>query len=73
MSGVGGGKGLVGYIFLYAKDAKCLVMPLCLGPGGLGDQGTLDLLLVHFCSSLTSFWLVGEYFCSNRPGTKAGY
>ena len=28
-----GGKGLVGYMFSYAKGAKCLVMPLCLGPG----------------------------------------
>ena len=33
----GGGKGLVGYMFLYAKGAKCLVMALCLGPLGAID------------------------------------
>ena len=31
-----GAKGLVGYMFLYAKGAKCLVMALCLGPRGQG-------------------------------------
>ena len=34
MSGARGAKGLVGYMFSYAKGAKCLVMALCLGPGG---------------------------------------
>ena len=29
---MGGAKGLVGYMFSYAKGAKCLVMTLFLGP-----------------------------------------
>ena len=29
-----GGKGLVGYMFSYAKGAKCLDMALCLKPRG---------------------------------------
>ena len=45
MLSIEGAKGLVGYMFSYAKGVKCVVIALCLGPGGHGPGAPLDPLL----------------------------
>ena len=59
-----GAKGLIGYMFLYAKGTKCLVMALCLGPGG-------PKVFLDTCSRMRKVQMVSHGPMSGTKGAMA--